>query len=125
MLSSAPRERLAASFTESYILLTFAFRDPFRAMAGMKIQNWHKNLFCVILILKHDAGLHRCSRATLSPPCMLYLTGATASSGSAMSSTSTTAVLAHQTSETTSTVADNDDDGDGDVVMTDKPGPHE
>lgn len=32
-------------FTESYFFLTLAFRDPIRAMAGMKIQNCHEKLF--------------------------------------------------------------------------------
>ncbi|KAH9972539.1 1-3-beta-glucan synthase [Lactifluus volemus] len=32
-------------FTESYFFLTLAFRDPIRAMAGMKIQNCHDKLF--------------------------------------------------------------------------------
>ncbi|KAA1471980.1 1-3-beta-glucan synthase [Dentipellis sp. KUC8613] len=32
-------------FTESYFFLTLAFRDPIRAMAGMKVQNCHEKLF--------------------------------------------------------------------------------
>jgi 1,3-beta-glucan synthase len=40
-------------FTESYFFLTLAFRDPIRAMAGMKIQNCHERLFGDSLCRNH------------------------------------------------------------------------
>jgi hypothetical protein len=40
-------------FTESYFFLTLAFRDPIRAMAGMKIQNCHEKLFGSALCRNH------------------------------------------------------------------------
>jgi len=40
-------------FTESYFFLTLAFRDPIRAMAGMKIQNCREKLFGDSLCTNH------------------------------------------------------------------------
>jgi 1,3-beta-glucan synthase len=59
LFSSAPGERLlwflvfGCKFMESYLFLTLAFRDPIRAMAGMKIQNCHEKSFGDSLCRNH------------------------------------------------------------------------